>query len=277
MATQDIHTARDMVTFNLDLAGGTSYTSYLTTLKMFKPNVAAQTVDGKRITAMYGQSQATGLTGTYDWQLMSVLSGSTKVSNLDITVFTIGGNSYLPTMLDYSLSVTWEHTSRVGTQLWHYAALKNKVLSISCRIQVPSTAATFSKTLQIAMASSTEASRQLTVTMTINGIAVTATCLLTGVSQEGITTNGEQVLTVSFENRMADGATFPAAPTGTATIMEKVLNSTNAWGLEAVTKVTDGASYVGLVLPKSYKLSAPQQGLVLEDFSTVGIGTQVVS
>ncbi len=277
MATQDIHTAKDMATFGLDLAGGTSYTSYLGTLRMFKADLSGQMVDAKTLTQMYGQSQEVGAMATYDFQLMSVVSGSTKVSNLDISAFTIGGNSYLPVLKSYDATITWEHTGKVGTQRWHYAALKNKTLMINCKVSIPATSAAFSKTLQVAMGSSTVADRQLAVTITINGISVTTAMLLTKVTQSGIDINGEQVLDISLENRALDATTFPGAPTGTTTILEKVANSTSAWGLHALTKTTDGADYVGLVLPKSYKLSAPQSGLVVEDFSVVGIGTQTIS
>lgn len=228
-------------------------------------------VDGSPITRIYESSQIVGSSGTVKCSLMSVLSGSTKVNNLDVSAFTIGGTNYLANLDSGSIQVEWTHQEgkAVGTQ-WAYPVVTKKKISMDATLKIPTTSGAG---LMLLMDSATSG-LEVVASITINSIATTFPGLLKSVDHS-YPQGGIQTHKVQIKGRNTDTGTFPTAPSGTSSILELFLNTLASIAFAITSKASGGAVYSGNMLPKSLNLQWANGQLVMVDveFATQGAVT----
>lgn len=235
--------------------------------------VTALDVDGSPITRTYESAQVVHKEASIKCNLMSVVSGSTKVNNLDVTVFTVDGTDYLVNLESGSLSVEWTHEEgKACGDLWAYPIATKKKIAMDATLKVP---ATGGAGLALLMGGTT-ADLEVTPSITINGVAATFDGLLTLVDHS-FPQGGIQKQKVSIKGRSPDSGTFPAAPTGTSSILEKFLNTLAAISFSIVAKASGGASYSGNMLPKTLNMQWANNQLVMVDCEFASQGAVTIS
>ena len=277
MAAQDVHISGDVSTFGIDLAGGTSYTSYLALARSATLNIKGELEDTRPGVRMYASKQIHGVAGTLNFVAMNQLSAPEKVTNLDLTVFTIGTQDFFPTYLTGEISVALAQSGKIGTQLFDYGVCVGKEISANFSFGVPDTAANGSKIAQTYALSATASDHNKAVSITLNSIAVTFAATIESMSHKLIEAASIQQIDLSMAGHGGDSGTFPAAPTGTTTLLEKILNTTNKWGVSIVSKSSEGSTYTGKVLPTSYRLSISNAGAITESLDCRCVGTWTIA
>lgn len=213
------------------------------------------------ITQLHGSEQVVRQGGTVRAKLMSTDSAPQKITNLYATVFSVGGTDYIADLDTADLSIEWEHEEACGAaDRWKYPVCVAKKITLNGKLKVASAAANAIPGLFDA----TITGLNVTVTMTINGVAITMPMVLKTVTQT-IPESGIQTLDVVLHGRAPDSGTYPTAPTGTTTLLEQALNATAVNALVATTRSSNGESYSGNGLIKSYRLSVPNPGLIIAD------------
>ena len=82
-----------------------------------------------------------------------------------------------------------------------------------------------------------------------------------------------QRLEISFVGQDPGSSDYPAAPTGTTSILEKALNAAQtAVAIVWTTQVAGGAAYTGNALYSSFAFSINQGRVVRNQYSFVGVG-----
>lgn len=228
-------------------------------------------VDGSPITRIYESSQIVGSSGTVKCSLMSVLTGATKINNLDVSAFTVGGTSYLAGLDSGSLQVEWTHQEgkAVGTQ-WAYPVVTKKKISMDATLKIPTSGG---GGLMLLMDSATSG-LEVVASITINSVATTFAGLLKSIDHT-FAHGDVQKYKVQIKGRNPDTGTFPAAPTGTTTILELFLNTLSSISFAITAKASGGSVYSGNMLPKSLNMQWANGQLVMVDveFATQGAVT----
>lgn len=250
---------------NLDLStlsiGGASV---LTDLRSAVLSVDLGEEESSILTRAYQSHSATVRSATLKTQHVSVISAPTKATNLDVSAFALGGTSYIGECESGSITVEWQHGEGKGcTDAWAYPVLVKKTIAGEATMIVPAAAGIM---LASNALNSTLANLALTFSVTINTVAFTFAAFLKSF-EHSINAAETQKHKVSFLGRDPDTGTFPAAPTASTTLPEKVINGTAALAVSGVTKASGGYTFAGNFVPQSMVLSWSNSGLVTTDYT----------
>lgn len=227
-------------------------------------------VDGSVITGEYESAQIVGSEASIKCSLMSILTGTTKVNNLDVSAFTVGGTDYLGSLESGSLKIEIPHeeAKAVGTRWAYPIASGKKTIQMDSDLMVPSSSGAG---LALLMDGATT-DLEVDASITINSISVTFGALLTFL--EHIIAKGKaQRQKIVLKGRV----TPPTAPSGTSTILEKFLNTRAAIGFVLTTKASGGATYSGNMLPKSLTMTWANNALVMVETEFASQGSVDIS
>lgn len=207
-------------------------------------------------------------------ELMSVVSGSLKVQHTDLSAISIDGVSYLQGFTgSFSGSYTSVEGSLAGT-IWKDPQNVKKTYRLSGTILVPS-ATGGAQALLVDAASATPTDANMTVTFTINGIAITLPMTLVRASLE-LTDGDVQKIAIELESASPDSGTFPTAPTGTTSLLEKAFNSfKTAIAFAFTSHATEGVAFTGNCKFTSFQIGIEDGALsnVQYEFASSGAVT----
>lgn len=257
----------DLSVFDIDIEDDGTYADYLGLIQNVTFRGELDTVEAAPIARPYSRQQPIKKGGVITAPLMSVVSGSAKVSSLDFTALTIFGQDYEPYLQNGELTIGWglSDATAVG-DFWkwpHYNG--TKTLSFTGTILVPSTAALGSQFTPTRFFSATPSDHEGSVSMTLNGVTITAAMTLK--SLEHAFNRGDlQAFNVSFEANSPDTGTYPAAPTGTTTILERALNSVNVHRLRLTTHASEGQQYAGNGILSQARIVIPNADLIKVEY-----------
>lgn len=253
----------NMSVFDIDLEDDGTYVDNLGFIQGVNLVGDLDTVDASPINRAYDRQQAARKGATISADLMSVKSGSVKVSTLDLSAFSFAGIDYLAYAESFEFGVNWDlKESTPAKDFWKWPqASGKKTLSFDGTIFVPTTAALGSQTLGTAFFSATPTDHDVALSFTINGVATTAAMTLK--HYEKIFQMGDlQAMKVRCEANSPDSGTYPAAPTGTTTAFERALNTITRHRLKLTDHATEGQLYAGNAILRSAVVKVGNSGLV---------------
>jgi hypothetical protein len=254
-----------VTTGGIDLAAaGNSFTFEMTNEK----------ADAGLISRLGKNSQPLKTSGKLSVDLASVTSGSTRVSHMNVTAFTIGGTSYLSVLKSFSLSGSFEHRMQSGTgEKYTKPQVTAKDYQITVNLDVDTTK---SYTLMNMLAGSDFTGTAKTISVTINSVTITIPMTF---NQGTLTAQRYELqeLALSFDGADPGTGNYPSAPTGTTSILEKALNApTTALAFvfqNASSGDTGGFNASGNAVFESFSLKTQDAQIVEENYSFATQGT----
>jgi hypothetical protein len=206
-----------------------------------------------------------------DSGLMTTLTNPDRVSDLNVTALTLGGNNLLTYgVQDLSLNIgyTRAEVPQLGSR-WRVP--QNVKITISGEVTwaIPD-AGTFDFLADMFSATHSDVVKVLSVT--INGVSVTLPTLLTGLRWSG-ERDGLQLVTASLSPRAPAGGAYPTAPTGTTSLLEKALNDFRTpLTCSFVTKAVGGRNIAGDFIFDTVSLEVRDAELVMTRYRMISTG-----
>jgi hypothetical protein len=244
----------------------------------FSFEITNDKVDAGLIARLGKHNQPIKTSGKLTVDLASVVSGSTRVSHMNVTAFTIGGVSYLNVLRSFSLSGSFEHRMQAGTgEKYTKPQVTAKDYQVAINLDIESTD---SYTLMNFLGGADFTANAKTVSITINSVVITIPLNL----NQG-TINAQryelQELALSFDGADPGAGNYPTAPTGTTTILEKALNAPTteiAFVFQnALTGVNTGVRGSGNAVFESFSIKTQDAQLVEENYSFATYGTITIA
>lgn len=254
----------NLTVFDIDLEDDGTYVDNLGFIQGVNLVGDLDTVDASPINRAYDRQQAAEKSVTISADLMSVKSGSVKVSTLDLSAFSFAGLDYLAYAESFEFGVNWDLKPAKGAaSLWKYPqASGKKTLSFDGTIFVPTTAALGSQALATKFFSATPTDHDVTLDFTINGVQTTVAMTLKHF-EKAFQMGDLQAYKVRCEANSPDSGTYPAAPTGTTTAFERALNTITRHRLRLTDHASEGQQYAGLAVLRSAVVKVGNSGLVM--------------
>lgn len=255
--------AGDLSVFEIDLEDDGTYADYLGTIQEVTLSGDLSTVNAAPINRTYDRMQAARKGLTITAPLMSVKTGSVKVSTLDLSAFSFGGTDYVAYLVDGEFTCEQNLVQATAAKDFFSYPISGgtKSLTFEGNILVPATAALGSQALPTAFFSATPTDHDATVTFTINGVTTTAAMTFSRFEKQF--TRGEaQVFRVRAETNSPDSGTYPAAPTGTTTIWERLLNTQTRHRLRLTDHASEGQQYAGNAILRRGTIRITNSGLI---------------
>lgn len=238
--------------------------------------ISADKDEGGAIAYIGESPQLTGAGVEISTTALSNIVGSGRVSDLDLTAFTIGGTTYRTKLKQFSLkgSYTHQETSARGDK-FHAPQVTNKAYSGSAELFVLDSAA---PDLMGTLLGSTSTTNNSTISVTINGVTITLPVLITQ-HDLAVPYGGLQMLSMSFDGRaLLTVDPYPTLPTGTTTLLEKALNDPlTALAYDIKTRATNGVRLQGNMIWNSFDLSVNERQIIKTQYSWLGTGTVTVT
>jgi hypothetical protein len=246
------------------VAAGTNFTFSMTNEKQ----------DAGLIARLGKNSQGVKTNCKLSVDLASVVSGSQRVSHVNVTAFTIGGVSYLNVLKSFTLSGSFEHVMQAGVgEKYGKPQVTAKDYQISVDIDVESDDA---KTLFDFLGGSDFSNNDQTVSITVNSVVLTFAMNLNEATLTGQRYALQQI-SMSFDGGDPGAGVYPAAPTGTSTILEKALNAPTTevsfTFQNALASDTHGIKASGTAVFDSFSFKVVDGQLVEENYSFVTYST----
>lgn len=253
--------------FNVDLEDDGTYADYLGLIQEVTLGVDVETVDAEPINREYTQGQPVGKSCTLSAPLMSVKSGSVKVSQLDVSAFTLLGNTFSTVLQSGSLNLdirTKDAKARADLFSYHQPVGK-KTLNFDMTMGILGASATAYQALMTSMFSTTPGDVTGDFSLTINSIAMTFDATITKL--ELVNRSGDfQVIRVSGTSYGPDSGAYPDAPTGTTTILERALNTITRHRLQFTPHGSEAGAIAGNGVLSGFGLNVPESGLVYVNY-----------
>lgn len=184
-----------------------------------------ENVDGSPMPIAGMSAQAVGWGGRLETGVMSTLSTPTRVSHLDISAMTVDGTAYR-TMLrggSFEGSFTVQEGRAAGDK-WRVPIVTKKDYSVRAEIMIPrSGTANPLRTILGDLLGATAADLAMAFSITINSVAVTLPMLLVNATVKGAV-GDLTIVEIELKGRAPDSGSYPTAPTGTTSLLEKALN-----------------------------------------------------
>lgn len=261
--------------FGLFTTGGIALASSGT---QFSFELANEKQDAGLVARLGKNSQAVKAAGKLSVSLNSVVSGSDRVSHSNVTAFTIGGVSYLNVLKSYSLSGSYEHRMQAGVgEKYVKPQVVAKDYQIAVALDIESTD---SYTLMAMMGGSDFTNVDQPVSITINSVAITIASIL---NQGTVKAQRYELqeLALNFDAGDPGSGSFPAAPMGTTTILEKALNAPTtelAFAFQnAQSGDTTGMNASGNAVFESFSIEVQDGQLVNETYNFATYGSVTIA
>jgi hypothetical protein len=252
--------------------------SLLAVLKNVKYDLKFDTQDGDTVLQQGEVTQVGRRGGTINAGLYSTISDGLRVSAINASAFSIGGTDYLALLkrLRFSGENLLEDTEGAAG-LWRYMQYKGKKkYSAETDLWLASAA---SMALAAASHNADRTVVDLALSVTLNGVAIT----LPMKGHEFVHTldNGEfQEYAVSLSGKQSDtlATAYPAAPTGTTSLLEKAFNAPQT-GLAFVltSQAANGETYTGTCMIKTFDFEVAGAQVVMNNYTFETQGAVVVT
>jgi hypothetical protein len=244
--------------------GGADFLGRVKSVTLTK-NVA--TADGQAINRKFANPQPVKNSWSLAFTAVETKSNPTRVTNLDLTVNTIGGTAHKANTESLTINVNATHAPGDACEDGHvYPVYTGSSIDGSAVLKVPTNAVP----LMAALDNPTDA--DMAFTFTLNGSAVTFPIVITSVSH-GASNGQVQMVNVSFMGQDPLTGDFPTAPTGTTSIFEKIVNAPQTpLAAEFESKAAGGVNYSGNVLIQSYSININNNAVMEESYTWAGVG-----
>ena len=266
-----------MAAITLDVAAASiGGNSFLTDLEGCTFTLETDTVDNHSIVSPGVSKQVQKIKGTFDFPMFSTSTIPDRISDLNLSVATLGGTSLLTFGLEsLKLSVGYVRQQRPNAgSPFHYP--QNTIIEISgsARVATPDTGIT---PFLGDAASTTHSDRVKSLSFTLNGVAITLPVVITGAGVP-FERGGLQMCDISLGPRVPASGAYPSAPTGTTTLLEKALNAYRTpLAISATTKATTGLVISGSnFIFDPWELEITDGGLVVPKYKFVNVGAFTV-
>lgn len=247
--------------------------SFLTDLPNATATIEGDVVRNDSITDTEESEQLQKLSCRLSLPLMSTTSNPDRVSDLNVTVATLGGENLLTYGLqELTLDVSYARQEKPNAGSWFkYPQNVKRRITGSVLFSVPDagTATMLSK-----LASTTHSDKVMTIACTVNSVAISMPVLLQSVEWQG-ERDGLQMLRCSLGARKGT-----ANPTGTTSLLEKALNAyRTALAIVLTTKASGGQTISGDFIFDSLSFQVRDGELVMAEYAFLSQGafTSVVS
>lgn len=244
--------------------GGVDYKNQAQNFTLTK---SVATAEGQAIVRKFANPQAVKSSWTVQGNFVITKIAPARVTNLDLTAVSILGSSQVAAVESLTLNVNATHAMGDACQDGHaWPVYVGSSIEGSATLKVPAA----SVPLMAALDAPGNASGVFT--FTLNGNTVELPVLITSLAHAA--SNGQvQTVEVSFVGQDPLVGDMPTTPTGTTTIVEKILNAPEtplpiAW----TTKASGGVAYTGNALIQSYSLQINNGAVVTENMTWAGVG-----
>jgi hypothetical protein len=228
-------------------------------------NVA--TSEGQAINRKYANPQAVKNSWSLSGSFVVTKTAPVRVTNLDLTAASILGSSYVAAVESLTMNVNATHAPGDACEDgWAYPVYTGSTIDGTATLKVPAG----SVPLMAALDAPGDADGVFT--FTLNGNTVTFPVIITSLAHAA--SNGQvQTVTVNFQGQDPLTGNMPTAPTGTTTIVEKILNAPQtALAIAWTTKSSNGVAYTGNALIQSYSVNISNGSVVTENMTWAGVG-----
>lgn len=258
----------DMGTVSVFSVGGNSM---LAVYEDVSYDIEETQVEGSIIARPGETPQGVKLGAKIATNLMSTISAPDRVSHLNLSVATIGGVSYLGLIKSLKFSGSYTQKMRAGVGAWFKRPQNvKKAYSISVVLDCDDAIAS---AFMIPMHSTTSADRNMILSITLNGIAITLPCRLQKATS-GAKRDELQEISLELVGRSPDTGNFPTAPTGTSTLLEKAFNDwKTALAFEYDSAVAAGFTVSGSMIFSSFSFEIADEQLVSTSYAWDSYGT----
>lgn len=230
-------------------------------------------VESSPVVTTYERADAGKKSAVVRANLMSAVTGSTKVIGLDVSAYSIGGTNHLGNLESGSMSVEWQLEEGGGiSDAWAYPVCVKKRIRGEAVLRVPATGGSQLPLLFNGALSALD----VDLTVTINGVTITFPVLFKSL-EHSIPTAGVQKYSVSFSGKSTDANVCIAAPVGTTSQLEKALNTTAAQAFVLTSKASGGTTYSGSMILQSYNVRWAENDLVLAETSFASQGAVTIA
>lgn len=240
----------------------------------FGATVTSDTVDAGLVTRLgkYNQPVKQGLALSIERN--GIVSGAERVSHLNVSAFTIGGTSYLALLKDLNLSGSFDTEMQAGIgEKFQKPQVVAKDYSITASLNVASGTAL---ALANMVGGADFASSDQTLSFTIDSVVITIPMNLITFDL-GIQRAGLQSISLTFQGADPGAGAYPAAPTGTTSLLEQLLNTPTAelaFSLQNVASGdVNGVRLTGNCVAESFSIQTSDGQLVSETYQFQSYGT----
>ncbi len=199
-------------------------------------------------------------------------SAPEKRSNLDITAWSIAGSELKGSLRSGTLTI--RHTTDEGSgagERWKFPLVTKKFIEISGEIQASDTEA-LAQLLPSKAASATLSDAYVTVTITFAGITVTLPMAVTQLEHK-FSDGKIQTFGITLKGRSPDSGTYPTAPTGSSSLLEKAFNAIAAYAFTFTSHTSKGTAYTGNVVLDTLTIQFNDAQLLMANYTWMGQGT----
>lgn len=250
-------TALDVALFTI------ASTAYLGDLRTADLNIENLTVEAKSVAVRYNTAKVAKRKFTFSGQLHRTAS-SVRKTNLDVSVYSIGGTDWLADLRSANISITTAHQEGSGVgDAYEYPVATGTDVEITAKMLISSSATTTIMTT----AGGAVSGLDVTVAITAGGVTVSVPAVLSVVKHSwGV--EGTQELDVTLKLR-GTPTTFTgpvlavSAVTGTASVAYSIQT-----GLE---------SYAGTALILSGQIAIEDGAIISETYELQGQGGPTIS
>jgi hypothetical protein len=238
-------------------------------------------VDGSSMVSLGKSMNGTKLAGTLDVSVLSTLSTPDRVSHLNMTVLTVGGTNYLTDVQSFKLTGTPNQVKQPSAGSWWQTVQNTKMdFAVTLDIAIP-VGSNYAHDLMTKMSSTTGIDRNVVLSVTINSVAQTIAMRMKSGSLKA-ERDGLQMFTLNLVGHAPLSGTYPTAPTGTTSLLEKAYNS---WASELAFTFSSnataarGAVFTGNCIIGTWSIDVADEGLVKTayQFHTTGTVTEAAS
>lgn len=228
---------------HLDVADVTLFSAgdYLGLFKTLDLNLDPTTENGRTVSQRYELTEVTKKKGTFSIQ--ELITNTTRQTGLNITIFSVGGTSYLGTLRTGQLEITTESADGSGgADEWEYPYAGGTSYRVTGELQIASTA-----NFATLMASAGVSGLNLAVSLAFGGLVFQAPMKLSAVGHSINVDNVIQTQNITLMGRgtptSVSGGTGILAriATGTAVVAYSINTGANQYAGDAlITKSTFG-------------------------------------
>ena len=228
------------------------------------------TVDGRAVTGRHSVPTKAAIGIEINAKLMEDVSSGNRATLKDVSVFTLGGNTFATYLQRFSFARTCQHADAQGDgSEWLFPLWVGNETSISLEMGVPlGTYPAFIKGLDVAA----QAASNLAFSVTLNGTAYTIAAMLIDLTQ-GIQVGDKQTLSLTLGGRAES-----SSPAGTSSLLAAALNAPEtAVAITTTTKSSNGSTWAGNGLVSAVSYSCGVNELAITDVTYVSQGTWSIS
>lgn len=240
----------------------------------FSATVNNESVDAGLITRMGKNNQPVKQGVALSVERNGVTSGSTRVSHLNVSAFTIGGTSYLNVLKDLNFSGSFDQVMQAGIgEKYQKPQVVAKDYNITCSLNVESGD---SLTLAALIGGADFSNVDQAVSFTIDGVTITVPMNLM-TYELSVPRYDLQTINLTFQGADPGSSAYPTAPTGTTSLLEQVLNTPTAELAFSFQNVdsgdVNGLRLSGNCVAESFSIQTSDGALVSETYQFQSYGT----